>query len=184
LDLLIAGLFLFFFIHLVPSLAGLRRKLVTTLGNGLYVGVYSVVSLTGFILIIYGKFTAEFLSIWAPPIWASNITIFLMAISIILLAAIDRKTNLNRITRHPMLWGVTFWSVAHLSANGDLASILLFGSFGVFALIAMFSANLRGTKKSQTKHPIAFDVRVLVTGLVVYVIFILLHPYLIGVSVI
>jgi len=94
------------------------------------------------------------------------------------------KTNLKRVTRHPMLWGVTLWSVAHLIANGDLASILLFGSFVVFSLLLMLSANMRGVKKSRTKQLIIFDVLVVIAGFFVYVVFIMLHPHLIGISVI
>ena len=83
-----------------------------------------------------------------------------------------------------MLWGVTLWSIAHLLANGDLASILLFGSFGLFSLFNMFSANLRGAKKQQTKYAFSKDAIVIVASVVVYGILVFLHPYLFGVKVI
>ena len=183
-EFLIAGIVLFVIIHLVPSSAGFRRKLIISIGDVPYKGLFSVISLTGLILIIYGKYIADFQSVWAPPAWGSKVTVVLMLLSFIFLAAANMKSNLTRFTRHPMLWGVTFWSVAHLSANGDLTSILLFGSFAVFSLIAMLSANLRGAKKKSTKQPIILDVIVLIVGLLGYVTFVFLHPYLFGVSVI
>ncbi|VAW96516.1 NnrU family protein, required for expression of nitric oxide and nitrite reductases (Nir and Nor) [hydrothermal vent metagenome] len=183
-EFLVAGIALFFLMHMVPSFVGIRRKLIVSIGDTPYKGLLSVVSFAALILIIYGKYIAGFQSVWAPPAWSSKVTIVLMVLSFIFLAASGMKTNLNRITRHPMLWGVTFWSVAHLSTNGDLASILLFGSFGVFSLIAMLSANLRGAKKQKTKQPIILDVLVLIVGLLGYVTLVFLHPYLFGVSVV
>jgi len=84
-----------------------------------------------------------------------------------------------------MLFGVSFWSATHLFVNGDTASILLFGSFFVFSLFGMLSANKRGVTTQDKKYPFAKDIVVVFSGLVAYGIFIkYLHPYLIGVSII
>ncbi len=183
-NFLVSGIVLFFAVHLIPGWGGLRRKLIDRIGDVRYKALYSIIAFIGLILIIYGKSTADFQSIWIPPAWASKITVVLMVLSCIFLVASGMKTNLTRFTRHPMLWGVTFWSIGHLSANGDLAAIVLFGSFGIFSLAAMFSANLRGAKKGQTEYPIIVDVIVLIVSLTLYVVFVVLHPYLIGVAVI
>lgn len=107
-----------------------------------------------------------------------------MLIAFYLFAAADMKSNIKRFIRHPMLLGVFLWSCVHLFANGDLASIILFGSFAIFSLFGMVSANIRGALVQKEKYPIKKDVVSIIGGLVAYAIFVLLvHPYLIGVPV-
>lgn len=184
-DILILGLIIFFTMHLVPSFTSVRNKLIARLGEGPYMGLYSIVSLAGLILIIYGKSQAEFHAIWNPPVWSRHLVITFMLVSFILFAGADMKSNFKCYTRHPMLWGVTIWAGTHLSANGDLASILLFGSFFVFALFDMLSANIRGATKQEIKYPYSKDAIAVIAGIVAYVVFVLfLHPYLIGVPII
>jgi uncharacterized membrane protein len=182
--IILLGILIFFGIHLVPGLVGFRRKIITSLGEGLYRGLYSIISLTGLILIGYGRSKAGFQPIWEPPAWSANVAAVLMSLSFIFLTSANMKSNIKRFTRHPMLWGVALWSGAHLLANGDLASLLLFGSFGVFSLFGMFSANMRGATKQETKYPFTRDAVTIVVGLVAYGAFIFLHPYFFGVSVI
>jgi len=158
--------------------------LTTRLGSGPFRGLFSVISLAGLILIIYGKSKAGFVPLWEPPGWGKDVVVVLMVPSFILLAAANMKSNIKLFTCHPMLWGVALWSAAHLLANGDLASLFLFGSFGVFSLFAMFSANLRGATKQVTKYPFTKDAAVIVAGIVTYGVFMFLHPYLFGVAII
>lgn len=180
---LVIGLTIFFAIHLVPSMTAFRRALVGKLGIQTYQGLYAITAVLGFILIVYGKSTAPFQPIWEPPDWGTRITITIMPLAFVLLAAANMHSNIKRFTRHPMLWGVVTWSAAHLSANGDLASILLFGAFGCFSLFAMLSANLRGEKKQQTRYPYAKDAIVIVAACIAYGIFFYAHPYLFGVPI-
>lgn len=182
--ILILGISIFIGMHLIPSFVPLRQKLVTRLGEGPYNGLYSVISLTGIVLIIIGMSRADYLPIWEPPIWNRMVVMPLMMLSFILLAAAHAPSNIKRFTRHPMLWGITLWAAAHLLANGDLASILLFSAFAVFSLFDMFSANLRGAKKQLKKLPVKNDVITIIAGLAVYTIFVFLHPYLFGVAII
>lgn len=179
--LLVAGLVLFIGIHLVPSVPALRAGLVARFGENPYKGIYSVIALAGLVLIIIGKGAAEFEPLYAPPLWGRHVAMILMPVSLILFPAANMPTNIKRFTRHPMLWGLTLWSVAHLLANGDLASVLLFGGLGAFGLFAMWSANRRGAQKSTTVLPIAKDVMVVVAGLVAWAVLLFLHPYLFGV---
>ena len=104
-----------------------------------------------------------------------------MPVAFVLVAGAYLPSNLKRYTRHPMLWGVTLWAALHLLANGDSASLLLFGGLGVYALCAMWSLNRRGVRKSDKTYPGRRDALVVVAGLVVYVAFVVLHPYLFGV---
>lgn len=183
--ILLLGITIFIGIHLVPGWVGFRHKMVARLGERPYKGLYSITALAGLILIVYGKSKAGFQPIWEPPVWGKNAAILLMVFSFVLLVAAEIKSNIKRVTPHPMLWGVALWSGAHLIANGDLASMLLFGSFLAFSLFAMFSANMRGAAKQEKKYPLTKDVVAVLGAIVAYVVFIkYLHPYLIGVSII
>ena len=180
---MVIGMLLFFGIHLLPGMVKLRRTLVDNLGEDPYKGFYSVIALIGFILIIYGKSVSPFRSLWHPPAWGSHVALVIMVFSFIFLAASNMKTNIRRFTRHPMLWGVTFWSIAHLLANGDQASLLLFGSFLTYSLFAMYSANKRGARKSKTRYPLSKDIATVVSGVAVYALFLYFHATLFGVPV-
>jgi len=183
--ILLLGICIFFGLHLVPSLVSYRCIIINKLGEGLYKGLYSVISLIGLVLIVYGKSIAGYYSIWEPPIWSKNVVVVIMLLAFYFFAAADLKSNIKRFIRHPMLLGVMLWSAAHLFANGDLASILLFGAFFIFSLFGMLSANKRGASTQKNKFPLAKDIVAVFAGLVAYGIFIkYLHPYLIGVPII
>lgn len=181
---LILGLALFFGIHLLPSAPLVRQSLLTRLGEGPYKGLYSVISLLGFILIVLGMAAADFRSLWLPPSWAHSVVVPLMLPSFILLAAANMPGNIKRFCRHPMLWGVTLWAAGHLLANGDLASILLFGAFALFSLFDIVSVNRRGAQPQQQTLPLSKDLMVVAVGSGAYVFFLLLHPTLFGVAVV
>jgi len=181
---LIIGLIIFIGIHSLPMSASLRQILVTRLGENIYQGVFALTAITGFIIIILGKAYADFVPVWDPPVWTKHITLTLMPFALILLPAANMPGNIKRYTRHPMLWGVTLWAFAHLCANGDLASIILFASFGAYTVIAMLSANLRGAAKQRQKIPVVKDFMVIVAGLISYAIILVAHPYLFGVPVV
>lgn len=184
-DILLLGLAIFFAVHLIPSFVNVRLKIINQLGMTKYMGLYSITALIGLVLIIYGKSVAEFKAIWNPPVWNSTLVLPVMLLAFYLFAAADMKSNIKRFIRHPMLLGILLWSGVHLIANGDLASIVLFGSFAVFSLIAIVSANLRGALVQTEKYPVKKDVISLLAAIVAYVIFILfIHPYLINVPVI
>ena len=178
--ILISGIIIFFGMHLLPGLVAFRRKLITGLGENVYQGLFAVVSLVGFVLIIVGKSKANFQPVYDPPSWTVHIAAVLMVISFIFLASAYMKSNIKRFTAHPMLWGVTFWSCAHLIANGDLASILLFGSFGIYSLYDMYSANKRGATKQTTIYPFTEDIVTIIAGLVGFSILMYFHRYLFG----
>ncbi|MCP4001952.1 MAG: NnrU family protein [Gammaproteobacteria bacterium] len=180
--ILILGTLLFFTFHLIPSFKVLHVPLITQLGEGGFRGLYIAGSVTGMILIIVGKATADYVPLWTPPLEANHAAAIMMLPACILFAAMAIPTNLKRYTRHPMLWGVVFWSVAHCLANGDLASIICFGAFGAFALRSMWSLNHRGAAFSTAKVNVAYDALVIITGVIGYGLLVWLHPYLFGVA--
>jgi len=185
-SILISGLVIFLGIHLLPAFATTRNGLVEQWGEKKYKGLFSLVSAVGLGLIIWGFATREFVEVFIPPDWARPLAHALMPLSFILLSAPDMKpSNIKRLTKHPMLWGVALWATVHLLNNGDLASIILFVGFLVYAIIDMISATVRGKVPTFEKQPISRDLAVIVVGLVGYgVFFMWLHEWLIGVPVI
>jgi uncharacterized membrane protein len=179
--LLVAGFILFFGTHLAPGVFGLRQYLVEQLGENRFRGLYIASSVLGMVGIITGKATANYIGIYMPPLWAIPVVPVIIALAFIFLAALLIPSNFLGLTRHPMLWGITLWSIGHLLANGDLASIIMFGGFGAYALISMRSLNKRGAQKSTILYSRFRDILVVIVGLTVYVLIAWLHPYLIGV---
>jgi len=180
----VVGFLLFLGAHLSPGVLGLRTKLVGGLGEGRFLAVYIATSVTGMVCIIIGMIIAPVIDIWDPPVWGRSAALILVALGFILLAALLLPTNLHRFLRHPMLWGITLWSAGHLLANGDVASMILFGGFGGYALISIWSLNRRGAEQSTRKYSVLNDVVLLTVGLGVYAALLWLHPTLFGVAVV
>jgi uncharacterized membrane protein len=180
---LIAGLFIFFGIHLVPTVGPLRQRLASWKGEGPYQAVYSLIAAAGLAGIIYGKSVAPYVPVYEPPAWTAHIAWVMMWLAVTIFPAAYLPTNLKRVMRHPFLWGVALWALAHLLANGDLASLLLFGAFGLYAFYDMRSANRRGATLSDTRHPLWRDGLLVVVGTAAYILIIRLHPLLFGVAV-
>jgi uncharacterized membrane protein len=180
---LILGVAVFIGAHLVPSAPSLHSRLQARVGRNRYRGLFSLVSLVGLVLLVVGMGRASFVPLWNPPVWANRFAVWSMPIALIVLVAAFMPTNLKRFTRHPMLWGVTIWAAVHLLANGDLASLILFGSFGVFSLFDMWSANQRGAELSSKAVPYWRDLLVVVVGGILYLAFFYGHGWLFGVPV-
>jgi uncharacterized membrane protein len=182
--LLIVGVVLFFGTHLLPGNPSRRARLITHLGEARFSGIYIASSVIGMLALIAGKALAGNVEIWVPPLWSMQLAAPFMLVACILFPAMGIPSNLRRFTCHPMLWGMACWSVAHCLANGDLASIILFGSFGCFSLYEIRSLNARGAEKAVTKYPRRNDIAVVIAGVAMYVALISLHPYLFGVPVV
>ncbi len=180
---LLSGLILFFAIHLVPSFVSLRDGLVARLGLGLYKAVFALLSVAGLGLIVYGKAQAEFVALWHPPHELSVVTKLLMLPAMVFLVAAYVPNNFRKKIKHPMLTAVKTWALAHLLANGDLASVLLFGSFLAYGVVAVISANRRGKVKPVTAEPLWKDVLVVVLGGVLYAGIGMHHYQLFGVPI-
>lgn len=181
--LLIIGLIVFFAIHLVPAMTGLKQSLKGRFGDNGYRGVFSVISLIGLVLIIWGFATAEWADVYFPPDWGRHVTMAFVLVAFILFAAANMRGRIRKTLKHPMLIGILLWGCGHLLANGDQASVLLFGSFVAYAVIDMTLATAQGRVAQFEVKPV-HDIMAVVGGVVVYGVFVFLHPYLIGVPVI
>ncbi len=181
--LLIVGLAIFIGTHLIPSVPSLRGRLKAQFGGKGYQGLFALVALVGFVLLVIGMGRAPFVPLWSPPTWGYRVPVFGMPIALVLVIGAFMPTNLKRLTRHPMLWGVTVWAAVHLMANGDLASLILFGTFGAFSLFDMWSANRRGAELTTVSVPIWRDLVLVAVGGIVYVGLLHSHAMLFGMPV-
>ncbi len=181
--LLILGWVLFLSAHLTPGVLGKREQLVNTLGEKRFLGLYIGTSVTGMVCIISGKSIAPFINVWYPPVWGMEVAGILVLLGCVFVSALLLPTNLRRLLHHPMLWGIASWGIGHLFANGDLASMLLFGGFASFALLSIWSLNRRGKHGDQTKYAASQDLLAAVAGIVAYAALFWLHPILFGVAI-
>ena len=178
---LIIGLLLFFLPHLLREV-GMRDVLLNKLGSETaYKGTYSLVALLGLALIIYGKSVAPFQMIYAPPFELRWVSHLIMLPATILSTLGNLPTSyLAKALRHPMLLGVIMWGGAHLWANGDLASLLLFASFELWAVIKF--AHLSISQPPRRSASILWDIVGIVLGLIVYALVFTYHGQLFGVG--
>jgi uncharacterized membrane protein len=179
-NLLILGIIIFFSIHLVP-ISPLKNILINRLGENKYKGLYSLIALVGLLIIIYGFGHADFYHVWDPLPYSREIAIALMPISMVLLVAANMQTNIKRYIKHPMLVAILVWSFVHLIGNGDLRSIILFASFGVYALIDIIFSKKVLTTNNTTNYTLAKDIIVIIIGLLIYAVIVYFHQYIAGV---
>jgi uncharacterized membrane protein len=130
--LLIIGLVVFVGPHAFVTQRAWRAAVIARIGERPYKGIFAVLSLIGLILIGegYGQYRAAGkIYIWHPPLWTHYVTQALMWPASILVVAAYIRGEIWRTIRHPLLLGVKTWALAHLISNGDLGSIVLFGTF-------------------------------------------------------
>lgn len=186
---LVLGILVFLGAHVFATLQVPRNALAARVGAGPYKGLFSLVALTGFGMIIWGfiLYRAEGLvPVWTPPAWARHATIALMWLAFVALACQGKRPGLIKgWIRHPMLTGVMIWALAHLLVNGDAGGMLLFASFLAFAVYDRISVSRRDDPGAASAPGFTrADGLALGAGTVAFVAMIFLHPYLIGVRVI
>jgi uncharacterized membrane protein len=150
----LAVLAVFLIAHVIPAMPATRRRLQSRLGEGGFIAAYSVLSLLLFAWLIREALLAPYVPLWFAGDWGFWAALIGMPLALLLLGAGALAPNplsiafVTRawdpeapgavaITRHPILWGLGLWGLAHLPANGHLVGLVLFGSLGVFALIGM-----------------------------------------------
>lgn len=191
--ILILGLVLFIGTHAFTMARNRRAALIARLGEGPYKGGYSILTAIGFVLLVYGYHVYRangMIPVWSPPTWTRHLAVLLNLFAFISLAAMGpRPSHLQAALKHPMLVAIKIWSTAHLIANGDLGSILLFGSFLAWAVVDRISLKRRTdepVRKLPKPAPPGWtrDIVAVVVGTAVWFVFgRFLHPLLIGVAV-
>jgi uncharacterized membrane protein len=183
---LIAGLVVFLGIHSVAVFAPeLRTRALKAWGERPWKGVYALISLIGFALLVYGFGAARQspVILYTPPHWMGHVTFFLMLPVFPLILAAYLPGRIKTAAKHPMLAAVKFWAFGHLLANGMLADVLLFGGFLAWAVVDRISLKRR-TQTIRTAPPGRYnDLIAVVLGLALYALFIgWAHVRLFGVS--
>jgi len=187
--IMILGLAVFLGAHAFVTLRARRAAVVARLGEGPYKGLFSLVSLIGFVLIVYGfaQYRAEgLIPVWAPPAGARHVTAALVWPAVICVTAAYIRGDIRRVLKHPMLVGVKLWALAHLIANGDLGGIILFGSVLAWAVFDRITLKRR-TDPGAPAIPSGGrrnDVIAVVVGTLLYLALgFWFHPYVIGLRV-
>jgi uncharacterized membrane protein len=188
--IMIAGLALFVGAHTLTTLRDARAAVIARLGEGGYKIVYSLVSFAGIALIAwgFGLYRATgWINVWHPPVAMRHLALALMLPSVILVVASYLRGRIYTTLKHPMLAGVKLWAFSHLLANGDLGSIILFGSILAWAVYDRISLKRR-TDPGAPPIPVGGtgnDVLAVVVGLIAYAALVyVFHPLVIGVPVI
>ena len=185
---LILGLALFLGSHTFTTFRQPRAAMIARLGEGGYKVAYSGVALLGFVLIAYGfgaYRAGGYIPVWEPPTTLRHVALLLMWPAFIALVAAYSPGAIKRRLKHPMLVAVKIWALAHLLANGDLGSILLFGSFLAWAVYDRIAVKKRELTEPKAVEPGSArgDIVAVVLGTALYVAMMFLHPLLIGVKV-
>lgn len=177
-----AGLGIFFGVHIIPFVKKFKFFLQTKLGENLYKGLFSLISLLGLLLIIFGYETSsKFL--YPPNETAYLYSKYLMFVSFTLLIAANMPTHIKKISKHPMSLGIGIWAVIHLSVSPHIDSIVLFGSFLIYSMISVGISELVKDSADKTLHPkISFDVVSVSLGVLFTFLVIHFHEYLSGTS--
>jgi uncharacterized membrane protein len=167
-QLILAALF-FIALHVGVSGTSARGRAIEKLGENVYRAVFSLLSLLGIVWLAHAYRAAGYIETWGQLAWFKPIAAFLMLVAFLLvvlgmatpnpmavggeklLMADEPARGIHRVTRHPFLWGVAVWAFVHLIANGDVASLVLFGSLFVLVFVGMISIDAK-RKKACGRH--------------------------------
>ena len=154
--MMILGLVLFLGVHSTRIVAnGWRADMIARLGAARWKALYAAVSLAGLVLLVWGfSLTRQQpVQLWAPPFYMRHVAWLLTLVAFILLAAAYVPGNaIKARLHHPMVLGVIFWAVAHLLASGNMANVVLFGSFLIWAASSFYTARARD-RAAGTTYP-------------------------------
>ena len=184
--LLVAAIVIFFGIHLVPTMTELRDRLIGRLGRTGYRVLFALLSTASLAFLIFAFAKAPLVTVWSPPDWTHWVAIVLMLPAFIFLVAAFVPGKIKARLKFPFLVAIKTWALAHLIANGDLASMILFASFLAYAVYDRITLKHRESTSLisvPATGPPFNDFVVLVLGTVLYVVVLFwLHKLVIGVS--
>lgn len=182
--MLTAGVLLWIAVHLFPSvMPGARQGLIGKLGEGPYKGLFALDLVIAILLMVFGWRSAMPEYWYTPPLAGMQTIMFiLVAIAFMLMGAANAPTNLKRHIRHPMLTGVIVWASAHLLANGDSRSVILFGGLALWGVVAIFTISARDGEWERPE-PVAAskDIVLIAIGAALTAVVAFFHEYLSGV---
>lgn len=185
---LICGLLLWAGAHLMPSVAtGLRSRIIGAVGLQPYKGLFSLALLSALVLIVYGWQQTPPSALWNPPTGLRHLTILLMWPALVMFVAARVPGNpIKAKLGHPQLMGVGTWALAHLLANGEWRSLVLFGGLLVWSFVNIKTLNARDgrDKPAVGAHPGRALIITLVIGSLLWALLLWAHPHFTGRAVI
>ncbi|HET6469750.1 MAG TPA: NnrU family protein [Geminicoccaceae bacterium] len=220
-NLLVASLFLIG-THFGISSTQIRDQLVAAIGERAYLGLYSLVAIVALIWLVMAWRAAPWIQLWPSTPALRHVPILVMPPALLLVVCALSQPNptavgqapdadaarpaygIVRVTRHPFMWGVGLWALAHMAANGDRASLLFFGTFAVLALAGTTLIDAKRSRRNepgwgvflqstsnlpfaaildrrQKLVPREIGLARVAAALGLYVLLVMLHPWLFGV---
>ena len=188
--LLIVSLILFLGIHLIRVIApGWRTSTIASLGESRWKLGYSLASILSLVLVVYafGEARQETGILYTPPVWMAHLASLLMLVAMIcLVASLLPPGHIATRTRHPMVLSVKIWALAHLLANGETSSVILFAGFLAWGVVLRIALKRRERRGELVRKPFVstrYDLLAVIIGLLVFLLFVWrLHVWLIGVQ--
>jgi len=183
--MLIAGILLWACTHLFVAVAApARASLIGRIGLQPYKGLFSLTLVAALVLIVLGWQAMPPSSLYTPPFWLRHLTMLLTPIAIILFISARAPTDIKQVIRHPQLTGVKLWAFAHLLANGETRSVILFGGLLAWAVAEVILINRRdGAWKKPAPVGMGKTLASMAVGLVLSAVLIFAHPWFTGVPV-
>ncbi len=184
--LLISGLLVWSLVHFIPTLLMQKKEdFIANYGNKKYRIIFSLIVVFSIILMVFGWKGMAPSYIYTPLAVSRHITMLLMLFAWVLFLSSKQQTKIKRFIRHPQLASVLLWSTAHLLANGDSRSLLLFFGLGFWAVIEMFLINKReGEWVKPEPASMKDEVKLAIKIIVIYTVVIFIHKYISGVALI
>jgi len=186
---LIIGLVLFLGAHSIRMVADAwRTQAIASWGEKPFKGVYTLIALVGFYAMVtgYAEARLQTVALWTPPIATRHISVLLMLFaSVLMAAAYVPRNHLKLRMGHPMVLSVKVWALAHLLANGNLADVVLFGSFLLWSVFNFKAARARDRAAAplQNNAKISATLLTLLIGVAMWALFAFyLHAQWVGVS--
>jgi uncharacterized membrane protein len=179
-SLLVLGLIVWTAAHMFKRAApDARDGLASALGEGPSRGIMALAIVVGLVLIIVGYRRAPFEPVYDPPSWGIHLNNLLMLGAVALMGAGRSKGRARSWLRHPMLTGVIVWAIAHLLVNGDVASLVMFGWLGAWAIASMVLVNAREPAWVRpAPGPVSGDIRLAVIAIVLFAVIATIHTWL------
>ena len=183
--LLSLGVLLFCMTHLMPSMApGIKRTLVSRVGENGYKGLFSLTLLVGIACIVVGWRGTTIAYLYQPDPALRHLALGLIGVAFLLMVAASRATRIKRIVRHPQLTGVLVWASAHLLLNGDNRSVVLFAALAAWSALEMVTISRReGVWIKADVPPWTSEGVTVAIACAVIAVVTALHPYFTGVPV-
>ncbi len=180
--LLIVGVLITSLLHLVAAVPSLKARLKQSIGEKAYGPVFGIASLVGLAIVVLGWRMADRGVVYDPPEWGRHANFALTLVGFICLGIFVFRGRLRQVLRFPLAIGVMFWAVGHLFANGDLASLILFGGFLLYAVAHFIIGSANGIRPSPEVRQ-GHDLLSVIIGVALYGVMTQLHGALIGVPV-